>query len=95
MAFASAKFDKTIKESMGFVSNVEKAKRIIKDFELTTTAKFCCSKSDKNFGQTGKLPRFCTYQLYEVLMYEDTYITFNFFNSTNYGQFVIMSHAWR
>ena len=37
----------------GFVESVGKATKLLKKYELETTTKFCCYKSDKMFGARG------------------------------------------
>ena len=42
-------------EFVGFVGSVEEAMTVIRQYELETTTKFSCFKSDKMFGAGGKI----------------------------------------
>ena len=38
----------------GYVQTLEDAMKLMREYELATTTKFCCFKADKMFGQGGK-----------------------------------------
>ena len=48
-------FDHKITDNFGYVFSVEDAYRLLADFGIKTTTKFCCFKADKSFGNIGKL----------------------------------------
>ena len=48
------KFKGSGSKYVGYVESVEAAMNVIKQYELETTTKFSCFKSDKMFGAGGK-----------------------------------------
>lgn len=48
-------FPEEISQSLGYVSSLEHAERLISSFEAKNTVKFSCYKADKNFGNHGKI----------------------------------------
>lgn len=47
-------FTNSTNKYSGYVSNVEEAMEVIREYELKTTTKYFCFKADKMFGQGGK-----------------------------------------
>lgn len=47
-------FKGCINRYFGYVNTVEEALTVMKQYELHTTSRFSCFKSDKNFGTTGR-----------------------------------------
>lgn len=47
-------FKSSSNQHYGFVESLEKATVLLKKYELETTTKFSCYKSDKMFGSGGK-----------------------------------------
>ena len=50
----AAKFKGSASKYVGYVTSVEAAMAVIKQYELETTMKFSCFKSDKMFGAGGE-----------------------------------------
>ena len=48
-------FDHKITDNSGYLFSVEDAYRLLADFEMKTTTKFCCFKANKSFGNICKL----------------------------------------
>ena len=52
--FTNIEFDCKIADNFGYVLSVEKAYKLIENFETKSTAKFSCFKACEGFGATGK-----------------------------------------
>lgn len=50
-----AKLRESTTKYVGYVESVEAAMTVIKQYELETTTKFSCFKSDKMFGAGGEI----------------------------------------
>ena len=50
-----AKLRGSTNKFVGYVGSVEEAMTVIRQYELETTTKFSCFKSDKMFGAGGKI----------------------------------------
>ena len=50
-----AKLKGSTNKFVGYVGSVEEATTVIRQYELETTTKFSCFKSDKMFGAGGKI----------------------------------------
>lgn len=51
----NTKFKASTSKYFGYVESVEEAMKVIKQYELETTTKFSCFKSDKMFGAGGEI----------------------------------------